>query len=189
MTTIYDIHSYKGGTGVTTTACATAMALAKNGRRTLLVNAQPTDDVSAWMAYVTQDAITTFRENLDHFHTKSGDFMRYFHHYDDIVIDNGRNTAQTYDTVLSVVRVCVVRNDYMTLRNTVGKYQSDKELLVLFFDNARVLSVRDVADVLGSQPIVAKLETDVQRSIDAGMASTRDHFGWADEITEGGVAS
>jgi len=49
MTQIYDIHSYKGGVGVTTTACSLALILANKGRSTLLVDSGYSPDTYPWL--------------------------------------------------------------------------------------------------------------------------------------------
>lgn len=194
MTHIIDIHSYKGGTGVTTTACAVAMASARAGKTTLLIDAQDTPNSFSFFGMSEpvkgdnsiKNVGLDITANLDLI-TDEGSGHVSLDNYEVVVFDNGRQTGINYEAMgYPVSRVCVVRNDYMTLRNTVARSATpsapEVEAFVLFYDATVTLSDRDVTAVLGTDAIVVKMDAHVQRTIDAGLTTTRRVFDWAEEV-------
>lgn len=195
---IYDIHAYKGGVGTTTVACALAVAESHKGK-TVLIDATGSNDTYAWLglANSTEECVAKPVESVNHplfiAHSKPGHAWLAYTTLDlagdlqdvrTIVIDNGKH--RTSDSRLpSAKPVCVVRNDYMTLRSTVGKFLADREILFLFENNG-VLNKNDVRAVLGADPVVMKYDEAVQRAIDAGLAPTRHHLfaKWVKELTK-----
>lgn len=189
MTLIYDIHAYKGGVGVTTTACSLALTLANKGHATLLVDSGYSPDTYAWLALpepTSRGEVSNPFANLCLVRIGESEKLSSLNivHYDFVVIDNGRNSSQEYPTAYTVQRVCVVRNDYMTLRNTVNRFAPSDELLVAFIGEGFALTTNDVESVLGKKQVVVPIATEAQRAIDAGLAPTRldARFGWATEL-------
>lgn len=197
MTHIIDIHSYKGGTGVTTTACATALAFARQGRKTLLVDAQDKPTTYAWLSLPEPSqgntfTTVTFDNGESQFALVTDDESGpvNFDDYEVVVYDNGRETNIPYGEMgYPVSRVCVVRNDYLTLRNTVTYRGAgtpevpSEDAFVLFIHKEGALSERDVQAVLSNEVISTSIDPQAQRAIDAGLASTRRLFDWAEELT------
>lgn len=191
MTTNYiDIHAYKGGVGTTTVACALAVACSKRGK-TILIDASGTPTAYGWFGAMErpEGQLTTMDENLSFIHTTTGQSGHAISALDIsdvefVVIDNGRNTTDPVTkNAKSGTRICVVRNDYMTLRNTVGKFQPDTEELLLF-ETEGVLNAQDIRLVLGKAPVVMPYDEAIQRAIDAGLAYERDRLftKWTSEL-------
>jgi len=191
MTKIYDIHSYKGGVGVTTTACSLALTLTEKGK-VLLVDSGYSCDTYAWLGlgeptHRKGEIHEGVFENLDI--VRLGDSEKFptvtAKTYDFVVIDNGRNSSQEFPTDFITERVCVVRNDYLTLRNTANRF-AKSELLVAFVTEGAALTARDICSVLGREPVEALVNNNSQRAIDAGLAPMRlkTQFGWASSLAE-----
>ena len=190
MTYIYDIHSYKGGVGVTTTACSLALTLADKGHSTLLVDSGYSADTYPWLNLAKptkrgEVSVEVFPSldvvrlgETDKFSSPKVDA------YEFVVIDNGRNCSQEYPTAHTVQRVCVVRNEYLSLHNTANRFMPSVELLVAFIGEGLALTAKDVQSVLNREPVIAPISTDAQRAIDAGLAANRlDRcFGWATDL-------
>lgn len=195
MTTIYNIHSYKGGVGVTTTACAVAYESARQGHGTLLIDTTGTHDTFAWSGMATGDEnydytrlpdypLTMICVDEKHGHLRSV-LTKDAHDYDVIVIDAGsQGPSETYGEH-HVIPVCVVRNDYLTLRRTVNVFEPTKDILVALLHSEAALTERDIASVLRQNPISSDLNPSVQRAIDAGLPVVRGHlFTWASKVLE-----
>lgn len=190
MTFIYDVHAYKGGVGVTTTACSLALALANKGHSTLLVDSGYTPDTYPWFGLPLPAGRGEVRKgvflNLDF--VRIGDSEKIssvnVDDYEFVVIDNGRNSSQEYPTAYTVQRVCVVRNEYLSLHNTVNRFDHANEILVAFVAEGMALTDKDVQSVLTKKPVVVSVNTSAQRAIDAGLAPMRIHeqFGWAKDL-------
>ena len=182
MTTIYNVHAYKGGVGVTTTACALAVRLAKEGNKTLLVSDDESGDAPSWLGVPVGNGISPIAQNLDYV---QGFFGNVADDYDSIVVDSGRNASRSYPQPHRVVNVVVVRNDYITLKNTLNK---PYDVLVAFISEKSALNAQDVAQTLnaktrGPEFIVANIDPAVARAVDAGLAMSRDHlFPWTEQI-------
>jgi cellulose biosynthesis protein BcsQ len=191
MTHIYDIHSYKGGVGVTTTACSLALILANKGHSTLLVDSGYSPDTYPWLNVALPigsrgEVAKGVFANLDMVRIGDSEKISSVNvgDYDFVVIDNGRNCSQEYPTAYTVQRVCVVRNEYMSLHNTANRFAPRTELLVAFIGEGLALTAKDVQNVLNREPVVASIDTNAQRAIDAGLAPMRvdERFGWVKEL-------
>lgn len=197
MTTIIDVHSYKGGTGVTTVSCALALHLAENGSKVFLADTVNPASSFAWLGVppVARGKVKKIRKNLslralalgeespDYEPVRLSDF-------DYVVFDNGKNATADYGGILEVVRICVVRNDYLTLSNTVGKFNNETDGLIVMQSDTATLTTSDVQSVLGKEPIVVKLSEKVQRTIDAGLTQERSEMfsAWFEELSFGSPA-
>lgn len=175
MANIYDVHAYKGGVGVTTTACALALHFCEKGNKTLLLGRDKHADALSWLGCSGNNGVTAIKQGLDHALSTTDVNID---NYEIVVVDNGQEPLATYFT--NVVNVVVVRNDYISLKNTLNK---EHDILVAFVADTNALSAQDVAYTLGSTPVVAKIDPSVARAIDAGLAISRNHlFPWTEKI-------
>lgn len=183
MTTLYNIYSHKGGVGVTTTACAIALYHARGGNNVLLADNTETPDTYAWLG-MPNPKNKGLREQspestLDVVHRGVSVPLfasHYAEQYEYIVCDNGRATGLVEpSTDMNVVNICVVRNEYMALRNAVnaGFVDTDHDFM-LFMHGEGALTQRDITQVLGREPLgVTHIDPKVQRAIDAGVCTFR----------------
>lgn len=177
------VSSFKGGTGVTTTACALALQTAyrNSDSRVLLLdavkapkrscdailNANPTSFVERY---------TQITNNLDYAYSeftrsKTASYVNDLRQYDFIVVDAGDTPWKGNATNLSVVR-----NDYLSLRSfanaTRGKAHMIDAVVGIIHDGF-ALTANDVKAV--TNKIVAEIPftSTIARSVDAGMFVNR----------------
>ena len=179
---IYHVTSHKGGVGVTTTACSLAGSLARQGHKTLIVDGAPHKDCYSWLG-LPSDTLLSPVEASSHYPlwvTTRWEIPN--DEYDFIVADGGVGRAPLS---ASAHTICVVRNDYMTLRNTVP-HTSKYDTFVMLEIAGGVLNSNDISAVLSRKVHVVKMDESAQRAIDAGMALMRQNtvFGWADELAK-----
>lgn len=143
--------SPKAGQGTTIVACATAVALAKNGEATIVPS------VDTWAALgLSEGATTATMVDLNIDPTPSSDTPN-------VVLDGERG-----DVTYLVVRAC-----YLALRRAVHDGIT-ADGIVLIEEPGRALQARDVAFALNI-PIVAKIPFDpnISRCVDAGLLAAR----------------
>jgi hypothetical protein len=201
-----NIHSHKGGVGVTTTACALAVTLSQQGERVLLVDYNEMSNIYATLGSmhydegVLSDALTNYElfglhfSPSRHFVTGAYDSRFLNSNYDTVVVDSGRSMPVSEISFLGsgvkVNNICVVRNDYLTLQNTVKSDFAQKDNYsnyVLFTHSVNApLTVKDVEMVLKAKALAVSPLTDkAQRAIDAGLLTTRlSEFKFAAEVVE-----
>ena len=175
---IQTFSSHKGGTGCTTVASSTALLLAKRGSSTLLVDAGISHDTYGWLSMMTpliDSVIENACDNLDVVSINSvEEYMALdLSDYTHIVIDMGQRALDfTFDDTHNVIRTVVIRNDYLSLRNTVGNVTKYDKAVVIVEPN-RALSVRDCKAVLSLEVTPIDLSMEWARSIDAGLTIHR----------------
>lgn len=176
---IHTFNSPKGGTGCTTFASSTALLLAESGAPTLLVDAGINHDTYGWLAMVTPHDCKVIENAIDNLDVVSVDSLdEYlaldFNNYTHVVVDAGQSKIEIpFSDDDDIKRTLVVRNDYLSLRNSVsnGALQYDMALVIL--EPNRALNLRDCQTVLGIETVAVEYSIDWARSIDAGLTAYR----------------
>lgn len=198
---VMEISSAKGGVGVTTTACATAVIASEWGK-VLLMDMADNKDTPACMGAVqfasivpnngsfveVNDTLTLFRPWYDT-RTVAGAIVIPDGNWDTVIIDAGTTGQQDAyihngDPVLFERVVCVT-NCYMGVRNTLSGFTIDS--LVLMNDPSRVLTIRDIEVITGKTAVVNERNDKLPRAIDAGVILDRKEvYGeWARKLLSG----
>jgi cellulose biosynthesis protein BcsQ len=163
-------YGAKGGQGTTVTAAATAVAHARAGRRTLLIDAAEHNDTYAALGVaepVDPDVPVSALPLLDIVTVEDVADPMAHDGYDEIVIDAGRLPGDGPAHTTLVTRSC-----YLALRRALAVPMPDDVILIA--EPGRALGPDDVQAVLG-RPVVATIPVDpaVARTVDAGLLSAR----------------
>lgn len=158
------VTSEKGGVGCSTVASSIAVASAKDGTKTLLVDVAP-GSLTALLGLPDNDgALTEVTENL---WLVGSQYMGNPSEYGLVVVDAG-----TSDFVLDgAERVGVVRNCYLSLKKAVNGRPCDYFICVE--ETERALSARDAEMVLHKPVVRVAYDTAVNRAVDAGLIVNR----------------
>jgi len=191
------VSGAKGGVGASTVASLIALQSAKDGHKTLLIDAGLFPSIEAIIAWGTErDGLTIKRVNEGNFISAS----EMANDYDVVVADTG--TEHKYNIGIaeffeeSATYVQVLRNDYLSLRHyiqdrpkTYGR-EGHADVFVCVINEESSLELRDVELVVGKKVIPFHLNSAVSRTIDAGLFATRSMqesnrhiYGWVEEIT------
>jgi hypothetical protein len=183
---VLEISTRKGGAGVTTVACAIALALSKkNPDKVLLVDTSANADTLSILGYENRAQgkfVSVSDDNLTVVNTPTSDLENInTAKYEFIVIDAGKTSVS--DSYLGQVpmRVAVVRNSYLYLRaETLAKTPADA--VVSLHSAGHALTHSDVENVLNSRNAFEYPVTDAQaRAIDAGLFVGRRSI-WEDWV-------
>ena len=183
-----EISAYKGGLGTTTIACSLAMGLAKNDRKVLLVDGSKYGDSLGILNIGTTSATwegKPSKANIDGLDVIVTDLSlpmptHLYHFYDYVIVDAGTTGISQYSVNdEGVYRLCVVSNEYLSLRNTVGvktRFAPSERFsgLAMAFQEGNALTANDVKNVMGMEPVI-KMDYDprMSRTIDAGLLCHR----------------
>ena len=191
------VSGAKGGVGASTVASLIALQSAKDGHKTLLIDAGPLPSIEAIIAWGTErDGLTINRVNEGSFISASD----MTNNYDVVIVDSG--TEHKYNIGLaeffgdSATYVQVLRNDYLSLRHytqdrpkTYGR-DGHADIFVCVVNEESVLTLSDVKLIVGKEVIPFHMNSAVSRTIDAGLFATRSMeesnrhiYGWVEEIT------
>ena len=168
MKSYIEVSSPKGGVGVSTTACAIAVGLAKEGNKVLLVDMNDDGDMNAIMPTHSEN-ITIVSKNSGHTYEPNHDYM---------VVDAGNQTFD-YPNNIAVHRIGVVRNDYLSLKGvTQSPMKHEYHNFIAYIIPSNCLTKHDVANVLRKKVVSVEMSEGVARSIDAGLFEPRweKHF-------------
>lgn len=195
---VMEISSAKGGVGVTTTACVSAVIASQWGK-VLVMDLADNKDTPACMGFPqfpvlipndgafseAGDNITLFRPWYDT-RTVGGTIAIPDGNWNVVIIDagtTGQRDTYTYNgEVVSAERVVCVENCYMALRNTLNGKKIDT--LVLMFDPSRVLTLGDVEAITNKRAIVNMRNESLPRVTDAGTIRERKEIyaEWASKL-------
>jgi hypothetical protein len=164
-----EVSSRKGGVGTTTTACAIALALENMGNTVLLLDTTGTDSVSAVLG-INGYAPDWKGITVKNVHVEGKDIPAYGD-YDCVVVDAGHKQFDYLDETTSVKRVCVVRNEYLTVK---ANMYVKADVVMAFIIPTNALTAGDVKNVLRSSNFIdAQVCERLSRSIDAGLFPSR----------------
>ena len=198
---IMEIGSAKGGTGVTTVACALAVIAGQQGSQVLLVDLADNPDTTKWLgthqslqlatpsagsflSVIENDNVTIWRPWASARKRLSANLPE--GEWDVVIIDAGTTGQHNYTLNNQIVvpeRVLCVTNEYMCLSNVINSVRPNK--IICFFDENRSLTFGDIQSVLFCPDLVKMpLDYALSRAIDAGLATNRKHLyeGWAKEL-------
>lgn len=193
--------SVKGGSGTTVTACATALALAQNHGRALLVDlcgdapaalgmSEPTGPgVNEWLdenSHADAESLLLLSSPADlgllvvHRGQRAGDGHPRWNDLADtieslpmpVVVDAGTRCVPPEFSERASHRLLVTRPCYMSLRRAINVPKPHG--IVLVTESGRALTATDVESVLSAQ-VVASIPHDaaVSRAVDAGLLAAR----------------
>lgn len=163
------ITSHKGGVGCSTVASAIAIASAKRGTKTLLVDGKP-GQLNGLLGIGDrpyEGEVAEVTENL--WLTDSVGLSNNPSQYELVVVDAGM--SQSDFGLVNAERLGVVRNCYLSLKNAVNGVKCDS--FVCIEETERALNSRDAQSVLQVPVTSIKYETAVNRAVDAGLIVNR----------------
>lgn len=192
----YHFYGAKGGVGATTLACAFAVMKATEGTSTAYGSLQ--DLHNSWDWSVDDDAFPVLGLPAPGTYANSIE-MRV---RDNLVINsfvtNWEDTGEMNlpDVAVSshhffplslsryvgeLIKILVVRNDYLTLRRAtrmktivpVGGEEFKPDYTLVVMEPGRALDFKDVENVVGGHCIPVPFSTAFQRTVDAGLLSSR----------------
>lgn len=179
------ITTSKGGVGGSTVASILAVTSANNGVPTLIVDGCTPTSLSSILATREFDPNAPeahfVTENLSVCGT--GTFFNIdLSPYEAIFVDAGSTNISWFHAGVSVTRIGVIRNCYLSLKNAVG--QQDKcDHYVAIIEPNRALTARDCEDVLDTSVTAVDWSPDVSRAVDAGLLIYRcDRWEWASTL-------
>ena len=176
------VTSHKGGVGCSTVASSIAIASAKRGTKTLLVDGNPSQ-LTGLLGLVDRPydgEVTEVTENL--WLTDSVGLSNNPSQYELVVVDAGM--SQSDFGLVNAERLGVVRNCYLSLKNAVNGVKCDS--FVCIEETERALNSRDAEMVLNAPVTRVPYDFAVNRAVDAGLIVNRvpDIAPWTKLILE-----
>lgn len=176
------ITSHKGGVGCSTVASAIAIASAKRGTKTLLVDGKP-GQLNALLGIGDrpyEGEVAEVTENL--WLTDSVGLSNNLSQYELVVVDAGM--IQSDFGLVNAERLGVVRNCYLSLKNAVNGVKCDSYLCIE--ETERALNARDAEMVLRAPVTRVPYDFAVNRAVDAGLMVNRvpNIATWAELVLE-----
>ena len=185
---VLEISTRKGGAGVTTVACAIALALyKKNPDRVLLVDTSENGECFPLLGYELTSQKSPISVGGSNLSVISAPLPIDIDptQYDFMIVDAGKTSVATSYLGETPLRVAVVRNAYLYLRaHTHSKMPADA--VVSLHHQGHALTHGDVENVLQTYVFKYPVTDGQARSIDAGLFVSRSNLWeeWAENFIE-----